>query len=65
MERGIMEWIVSVPGDDKKEYCTYCKSNFHCHHGELLRKRKVFKFYKFWTSFKSFSSSWAGNFAVT
>jgi hypothetical protein len=33
---GLKEWIRSVPGDESKAACKYCKSEIHAHHADLV-----------------------------
>ncbi|KAK6298964.1 hypothetical protein J4Q44_G00304740 [Coregonus suidteri] len=35
-ERGILEWIKSIVGDDRKSYCMYCKLEMRAHHADLI-----------------------------
>lgn len=35
-EKGLKEWIRSVPNDDRKAFCKYCKCEVRAHHGDLV-----------------------------
>lgn len=30
-----VEWIMVIPGEDKKVYCKYCKSEMRAYHSDL------------------------------
>ena len=42
-EEILKEWILSVPGDDQKAYCKYCKTQIRAHHGDLVSHAKTEK----------------------
>lgn len=42
-ENGLKEWIRSVPGNDEKAYCRFCKSEIRAHHGDLVAHGKTEK----------------------
>lgn len=35
-EKGLKEWIRSVPNDDRKAFCKYCNCEVRAHHGDLV-----------------------------
>ncbi|CAL9699734.1 unnamed protein product [Knipowitschia caucasica] len=52
-ERGIKEWIRSVPNDDRKAFCKFCKSEMRAHHNDLLMHAATVKHKKNATPFSN------------
>lgn len=40
---GTMECIMAIPGNDKKAYCRYSKSEMRVYHGDLVSHAKTKK----------------------